>query len=176
MGGRAGEGAWNEEMGEVHGEAVEEGSSVPLIVPLPLPHPSEGEVRTVFAGGQSSAVLQGRARRASTPRPATLSLGEVSRLVREEDWGSLASRVEVVFSSTALFNASFAARGALQAETLEEVYKYILSTYRAAPHVVAALRASSPRLLAQLAKAIGDEEVALLLASNENSFPPPMTR
>ena len=50
---------------------------------------------------------------------------------------TLTSRVEIVFASPALLNASFAPGGELQAHQLEETYKLLLSTFRDAPQVTA---------------------------------------
>ena len=94
------------------------GDTVDASTPFVLALPASSTARAVAAGGHSSMVVDGRAVGTPVPpTPATISLGEVRRLVGARAWGELSSRVETVFSSAALLNASFAP-GALQSVEL----------------------------------------------------------
>lgn len=153
-----------------HGELGSAGAS--LDRPAPLPLPAGARPRAVSAGGHGSIVLTGGGAElpAGSPRPYALSAAEAKRLAEAGSWGELAEVAGAVLSSVALVAASFG-----RAETggggggagpsppelaplsagfdsagLEATYVVLMRTYDSAPEVLAALRASIPRLLAQL--------------------------
>ncbi|EOD05902.1 putative ubiquitin protein ligase [Emiliania huxleyi CCMP1516] len=128
-----------------------------------LPLPLGIAPRCVAAGGYGSAA----AGELGPPQPPALSAGSALCLADGRRWGELAERVGAVFASPALLAACFgAADGSYDPAALEATYVTLMRTYEAAPPVVAALRASIPRLLSHLGGEIeaaqGAQTVALL--------------
>ncbi|EOD05732.1 hypothetical protein EMIHUDRAFT_453595 [Emiliania huxleyi CCMP1516] len=134
-----------------------------------LPLPLGVAPRCVAAGGYGSAVLVGRAAgELGPPQPPALSAGSALSLADGRRWGELAERA---------------------------TYVTLMRTYEAAPPVVAALRASIPRLLSHLGGEIeaaqgaqtallqnpllshsSEEANALTLAGRLASLSPPASR
>ena len=155
------------------------GSSLERSRPEPLPLPTWAEPRAIGAGGHGSIVLTGAAAEGAyqPPSPYSLSAATAKSMAEASRWAELAEATGAVFSSVALVLACFG--GGLGGTTgkngtdcaptlaggadsvgkegsapfcsaaLEETYVTLMRTYESAPEVLAALRASIPRLLNQ---------------------------